>query len=598
SSPENYKNRENDRLGGVYWGYPALKMSAWQGCGDSYIIEGICNVSPNGVFGNKVYGGDSEGFGVNPLSDEFRLCNIDEWRSINGGGLLRIHGYSGGGDMVIRDGLKGFLGSSDPKILTNPSSSPMISMIGICNVSPNEVFGNEVYGGDSEGFGVNPSSDEFRLCNSNEWRSINGDGPLEIRGYGGGGDMVTRDGLKGCFRSSDPKILTNPSSSPMISMILCVGVAKFVNLMLQTESAAYILFCASYLGSFEKKMGATASLYNPHVIAPPNILGLLSRLDPDVVTKILTPSLVRSDVVTRNCDAVSSQCHPSAKNAKRNNKVHKLGIFACFRGLNDPEKVYKMTPHQQTSASIPMVAEMHKEDLQAAIIQMSLGGTGEEGANPLLSSVESTSHQEPVFSPFTIVHSEFASGHDASADFIAEVDPGKSYPKDSLSKQQGWILIRIIKAPEGDDDDDEIRLEDLTKKIKYTSADAMDLDSLKDDPSLLILSEDKEENQTETHAKTEDTLHMEKLKIKVPCDLKVISGKLEKFRSSISVLTSKVTTLENIKLDLLVGLLALPERVSLINDKLSKLKVLDALPSLLNKVAEALDRFENRCLFI
>ncbi|GJU73411.1 hypothetical protein Tco_1264816 [Tanacetum coccineum] len=50
--------------------------------------------------------------------------------------------------------------------------------LGIRNVSPNGVFGNEVYGGDSKGFGVNPSSDEFRLCNSDEWRSINGGGPL------------------------------------------------------------------------------------------------------------------------------------------------------------------------------------------------------------------------------------------------------------------------------------------------------------------------------------------------------------------------------------------------------------------------------------
>ncbi|GKC82087.1 hypothetical protein Tco_1137804 [Tanacetum coccineum] len=67
--------------------------------------------------------------------------------------------------------------------------------IGIRNVSPNGVFGNEVYGIDSEGFGVNPLSDEFRLCNSDEWRSINGDGPLGIRGYGGGGDMVDQRGV-------------------------------------------------------------------------------------------------------------------------------------------------------------------------------------------------------------------------------------------------------------------------------------------------------------------------------------------------------------------------------------------------------------------
>ncbi|GJY34984.1 hypothetical protein Tco_0420362 [Tanacetum coccineum] len=73
---------------------------------------------------------------------------------------------------------------------TESTRGYITSLQGIRNVSPNGVFVNEVYGGDSEGFGVNPSSDEFRLCNSNEWRSINGGGPLEIRGYGGGGDMV------------------------------------------------------------------------------------------------------------------------------------------------------------------------------------------------------------------------------------------------------------------------------------------------------------------------------------------------------------------------------------------------------------------------
>ncbi|GKA25402.1 hypothetical protein Tco_0711511 [Tanacetum coccineum] len=47
----------------------------------------IPNMSPNGVFGNEVYGSVSEGFGVNPLSNEFRFCNSDEWRFKNGDGL-------------------------------------------------------------------------------------------------------------------------------------------------------------------------------------------------------------------------------------------------------------------------------------------------------------------------------------------------------------------------------------------------------------------------------------------------------------------------------------------------------------------------------
>ncbi|GJY45366.1 hypothetical protein Tco_0434429 [Tanacetum coccineum] len=84
--------------------------------------------------------------------------------------------------------------------------------------------------------------------------------------------------------------------------------------------------------------------------------------------------------------------------------------------------------------------------------------------------------------------------------------------------------------------------------------------------------------------------YMEKLEIKVTSDLKVLPRKLEEFQFSISVLTSQVDALENIKLDILVRLLALPVNVSSINAQLTKLKVLDDIPSLLNKVAEALDR--------
>ncbi|GJT57377.1 hypothetical protein Tco_0992431, partial [Tanacetum coccineum] len=69
-------------------------------------LQGIRNVPPNGVFGNEVYGSDSEGFDVNPSSNEFRLCNSDEWRYGNHGGRVIICGYGGGGDMVVRHGLK------------------------------------------------------------------------------------------------------------------------------------------------------------------------------------------------------------------------------------------------------------------------------------------------------------------------------------------------------------------------------------------------------------------------------------------------------------------------------------------------------------
>ncbi|GJY32949.1 hypothetical protein Tco_0417418 [Tanacetum coccineum] len=62
---------------------------------------GIRNVSPNEVFSNEVYGSDSDGFGVNPLSNEFRFCNSDEWRSRNHGGIVGIHRYGGCDAMVV-----------------------------------------------------------------------------------------------------------------------------------------------------------------------------------------------------------------------------------------------------------------------------------------------------------------------------------------------------------------------------------------------------------------------------------------------------------------------------------------------------------------
>ncbi|GJS41776.1 hypothetical protein Tco_0566819 [Tanacetum coccineum] len=84
-----------------------------------------------------------------------------------------------------------------------------MAVLGIRNVPPNGVFGNEVYGSDSEEFGMNPSSNEFRLCNSDEWRSGNHSGREIISGYGGG-DMVVRHGLKGCL---DHRIIR---SSPIL----------------------------------------------------------------------------------------------------------------------------------------------------------------------------------------------------------------------------------------------------------------------------------------------------------------------------------------------------------------------------------------------
>nr|GFA18952.1 hypothetical protein [Tanacetum cinerariifolium] len=53
--------------------------------------------------------------------------------------------------------------------------------------------------------------------------------------------------------------------------------------------------------------------------------------------------------------------------------------------------------------------------------------------------VKSSSHSDVVFSSSIIIHSESASGHDASADSTAEVGHRKSAPKGLLSEQQGTL---------------------------------------------------------------------------------------------------------------------------------------------------------------
>ncbi|GJW55011.1 hypothetical protein Tco_0099096 [Tanacetum coccineum] len=290
---------------------------------------------------------------------------------------------------------------------------------------------------------------------------------------------------------------------------------------------------------------------------------------------------------------------------------------------------------------------------------------------PVLNSVESVSHQETIISASNIVHSESASGHDASTDFITESDPGKFDPKDSLSKQQdGLGTVQsdkgTKKAPNAkpefdtspdlsnstnDDDDDEIKLEDLTKMVminqsKYLVRMRLYADtqakteetSVSQPPSLksikiqeltnqvLILQSQKlkpekdkatveaeftlltaqpsflnvqQLTELQVNALKHELTHLltnHDFSASIPTELKELSSKVTKISRAVGDLKQymeklEIEVLENFKLDILAGLLALPRHVSLINAHLSKLKVLDALPRLLNKVAKAMDRF-------
>ncbi|GJR55552.1 retrovirus-related pol polyprotein from transposon TNT 1-94 [Tanacetum coccineum] len=282
----------------------------------------------------------------------------------------------------------------------------------------------------------------------------------------------------------------------------------------------------------------------------------------------------------------------------------------------------------QPSASTPVVVEMHKEAQQATSDPTSLGVTGEVRADPWLISVVSESIIEYVFSASTIIHFESASGHYASADSKAEADPGNSTLKDLLSQQQGndegtqnYLFAHIIagtnlnilvdktqSAVDGSDDvHKEIKLEDLLKLVKDVDDTTMELDFLEDDQPFMVLSDEEEQVHAEPNAESKDTsvpppqspksikiqeltnqltkllvnslkLELSKLltdhefRISIPTELKELPSKIininremEEFQSSISTLTNKVDALENLKSDLLAGLLALPGKVSSIN---------------------------------
>ncbi|GKB17886.1 hypothetical protein Tco_0851809 [Tanacetum coccineum] len=197
------------------------------------------------------------------------------------------------------------------------------------------------------------------------------------------------------------------------------------------------------------------------------------------------------------------------------------------------------TNPSQPSASTPMVAEMHKEDQQAAGGPISLGVTSEERFDPQLSS----------------------------AGFIAEVDLGKSDPNDSISKQQGMdkgtqnylidhiiagsdplVLIEKTKSASkgletvltkpvtekearhakkevsfasdefntsldltsADEISKIIKLEHLSKLVQNVEVDFIDLDSPEDDKPIIVQDESDEEVhaekvQTEEPKETKDT---------------------------------------------------------------------------------------------
>ncbi|GJV95422.1 hypothetical protein Tco_1546999 [Tanacetum coccineum] len=284
----------------------------------------------------------------------------------------------------------------------------------------------------------------------------------------------------------------------------------------------------------------------------------------------------------------------------------------------------------------------------------SLGVTSEVRADPQLISVVSVSTTEPLFTASIIIYSESASGHDASTDSTPEADVRISALKDLLSQQQGneegtqnYLIDHIITGNEkeasnelefdispeftsSDDVNEEIKVEDLSKLVKNVGIKTMTLDSLEDDHPFIVITDEDEESHTiklkkeKAAAEAEaaflsaqpsypnvqqltelmvNSLKPELLKLLtdhnfsafIPTELKEVSSKISNINRAVGGLKKYV---EELKFEIAYELKVLPEKleefqsfISVLTSKLSKLKVLDALPSLLNKVTEALNRF-------
>ncbi|GJW70654.1 hypothetical protein Tco_0127571 [Tanacetum coccineum] len=258
-----------------------------------------------------------------------------------------------------------------------------------------------------------------------------------------------------------------------------------------------------------------------------------------------------------------------------------------------------------TSASTPAVAEMHKEDQQATDGPTSLGVTSEARVNPRLNSVMSAFNlNEPMYLASFIIHFEPASGDDALAVSTAKADPGKFAPSDFTKPNmlvKDWKLSSLNPQQEKGPDP----LLDIFK----------DLDSPEDDPIIVVDDSDEDEEADEVHATTNSQKHkleleknkakaeaallksqpsfpnvgqLNELLIELPGDLKEIPPKLEDFTKTVKSLTSQVAELKTLQWELPAEFLCVPSQVEMVQ---AKLKTLDALPSLLNKVTNALNQF-------
>ncbi|GJZ05227.1 hypothetical protein Tco_0538502 [Tanacetum coccineum] len=212
-----------------------------------------------------------------------------------------------------------------------------------------------------------------------------------------------------------------------------------------------------------------------------------------------------------------------------------------------------------------------------------------------------------------IIHSESASGDDASANSTAKSDPGKSAPStdphvlanqtQSVSKGLESILTQsktdkgasnIAKQVKEVEASRIIKLEDLAKLMQNVQPSFKDLNSPEDDPIIVFddSDEDEEADKDGIHATSnieiEDaSVHKSLSPSSLPTELKELPSKFNELTEVVKGLKKQVHELE---IELPGDLKEIPNKLEDFT-KTAKLQTLDALPSLLNKVTNTLNQF-------
>ncbi|GJZ87526.1 hypothetical protein Tco_0659136 [Tanacetum coccineum] len=324
---------------------------------------------------------------------------------------------------------------------------------------------------------------------------------------------------------------------------------------------------------------------------------------------------------------------PSPLPMLRGLPIIKPGAKPGHKKHSTSSKQPSVSSKEATIASTLVVAEMHKEDQQATGGPTSLGVTSEARANP--HSVEMMLYQFPQLKPIL---------ENILSNFVPQQqsmnDGTKNTSYDHLFTGTGpYVLADKTQSVKEDEALRTIKLEDLAKLVSSVQPNFKDLDSLKDDPIIVVDGSDEDEEADEVRATKNSQKHkleLEKNKAKAEAALlkaqpsfpnvrqlneimvkslktefsKVLSAhdfssslpiELKDLPSKFNELTEEVKGLKKqvheLDIELLGDLKEIPSKLEdftktvTIEMVQAKLKTLDALPSLLNKVTNALNQF-------